>query len=197
MKRSRLLLGVAGVGIFLLGALVVFSPSTADAIPVGGLVESLGGPWVFAAAFGVLALIPLVTVVVARGVQGLDESTPPDPEDVYAVPAPGASFDEFVDGRGSVRERLFGDRHSRLRERLRQTVLATLMRTEGMSRDEARTAIAQGTWTDDPAAAAFLSDRQTPGTRARLLAVVRGESGFQHGARRTAIAIAEDGGVNR
>jgi hypothetical protein len=194
---SRLLLGVVGLAAFLLGALVVVSPSTAGLVPVGGVVEALGGPWVFAAVFAVLALVPLVTVMVARGLRGIDESTPPDPEDVYGVPAPGAAFDEFVEGRGSVRERLFGDRHARLRERLRETALATLMRTEGMSRSEARTAIEQGTWTDDPVAAAFLSDRQTPGARARLLAVVRGESSFQHGARRTAAAIADDGGVNR
>lgn len=197
MKRSRTLLVLVGGAVFALGALILLSPGLASAVPVGGLVEALGGPWVFVASFGVLGLVVVITVLLARGIQGIDESTPPDPERVYRVPSPGQSFDEFVGTGVSIRERLFGDRHEQIRQRVRQTALSTLMRTEGMSRQEAKTAIRKGTWTDDSVAASFLSRRQTPGTGERIAAALGSESSFQRGARRAAQAIARHEGESR
>lgn len=190
MKRSRLLLGVVGAGVFLFGVAIVVEPSTAAALPVDAAVELLGGPYVFVAAFGVVAFTVVVGVMLARAIDGLDESTPPDPEDVYRVPQPGHRFDAFVDGGGSVGRRLFGSRHEAVSRRVQQAAIATLIRTEGLSRSEAETAIEQGTWTDDSVAAAFLSERRRPSLGQRLVAAVRGESAFQQGARRAALAVA-------
>lgn len=195
MNRWRKAFAVVGVAVFLLGLLIVLSPSLGAAIPLEGLVSFLGGPYVFVAAIGVVSFVIAAGVVIARSVEGIDESTPPDPEDVYAVPRPGHRFDEFVDGEGSLRVRLFGDRHERARARLHRTALATLMRVAGLSHEEAREAIARGSWTDDQVAAAFLSDHRTPSVGQRLVAAVRGESTFQHGARRAAEAVDRlDGG---
>lgn len=190
MRRSRALLGLVGGAVFLLGVAITLSPSTADAVPLDGAVEALGGPYVFVAAFAVAAVVVLLAVLLARAIEGIDESTPPDPEEVYRVPSPGQGFDEFVDGGVNLRARLFGDRHERVRDRLYRTAVATLVRAEGMSRAEARESLERGTWTDDEAAAAFFADRRTSRARGRLAAVVRGGSTFQHGARRAAEAIA-------
>jgi hypothetical protein len=197
MSRARTLLGTLGLVVFVVGVFTVFNPAFAAAIPVQGVAESIGGPWVFVAAFGVLAVAVVVAVLLARGVEGIDESRPPDPEDVYRVPHPGQEFDDFVEDGVGVRERLFGDRHQRTRERVATAALTTLERTRGLSRDEARDAIARGTWTDDAAAASFLSSRRTPGLSERLVAVFRGESTFQHGARRAAQEVSRLHGGDR
>ena len=196
MNRNRVVLGAVGVVAFLLGTLTVLAPGTAALLPVDGLVAALGGPWVFVATFAVVAVAVVVAVLLARGFGGIDESTPPDPDDVYEVPHPGAEFDAFVDGRVAFRERLLGNTHERIRERLGMTALSTLQRA-GLSRDEARQALASGTWTDDDAAAAFLSSRRTPSLRERLVAAVRGESAFQYGARRAAEELARLEGGER
>lgn len=187
--RSRTLLGGAGLVAVAVGALVVVAPSSAELLPVDGIVEALGEPWLFVAAFGVAGLVVLVAVMLARAVGGLDESTPPDPEDVYRVPSAGHRFDQFVDGDADLRDHLFGDHHEQVRRRIRDTVLATLMRTGGLSREEARAAVENGTWTDDSVAAAFLSERQRPTFRERLAAAVKGDSSVQQGARRAAEAV--------
>lgn len=197
MRRTRVLLGAVGVVAFLLGAMTVLAPGVAAIIPVDGLVAALGGPWVFVATFGVVAVAVVVAVLLARGVEGIDESTPPDPEEVYEVPHPGAGLDAFLEGGVGLRERIFGNRHERVRNRLGTAALTTLQRT-GLSRDEARQALASGTWTDDDAAAAFLATGRVPSTRERLVAAVRGESAFQYGARRAADEIARlEGGDGR
>lgn len=190
MKRSRFALGVIGIAVFLFGVGTVLAPSTAGALPVDAVIELLGSPYVFVAAFGVVAFVVVVGVMLARAIGGLDESSPPDPEDIYSVPRPGHQFDEFVDGGGSLGRRLFGSRHEDVRQRVEQTALTTLVRAGGLSRNEAETALARGTWTDDPVAAAFLSERQRPSLGQRLVAAVRGESPVQQGARRAALAIA-------
>lgn len=190
MNRWRKLFAVLGAGVFVVGLLTVVSPSLAGAIPIDGLVAFLGGPYVLLAALGVVAFVVAVSVMVARSIEGIDESTPPDPEDVYRVPHPGHRFDEFVDGGVRLRLHLFGDRPERARMRLQQTAVATLMRTDGLNRSEAREAIATGAWTDDELAASFLSGRRAPDAGERLVAALRGESAFQHGARRAAEALA-------
>lgn len=190
MNRGRVFLGIVGLGVFLLGVATVVAPSTAAAVPIEGVVELLGGPYVFVAAFGVVAFVVVVGVMGARAIDGLDEATPPDPEDVYQVPVPGHEFDAFVDSGGGVTARILGNRHERARNRVRRTALSTLIRTGGMSRDEAEAAIREGTWTDDPVAASFLSTRHRPGLGQRLAAAVRGESSTQRGARRAALAVA-------
>lgn len=190
MKRSRLALGLVGTAVFVLGLAIVATPSTASALPVDPVVELLGGPYVFVALFGVVAFAVVLGVMLARAIAGLDESTPPDPEDIYQVPQPGHRFDRFVEGGGSVGRRVFGSRHEGVRRRIQQTALATLVRAEGLTRSEAETAIARGTWTDDPVAAAFLSERRTPSVTERLVSAIRGQSTFQQGARRAALEIA-------
>lgn len=190
MNRTRRWLAVAGTAVFLLALVVVVSPGTAGLLAFDAVVDAIGGPYAFVAAFGVIAFVVLVSVMIARAVEGLDESTPPDPEDVYRVPQPGHRFDAFVEGRGSLTRRLFGSDRETARARLQQTALATLMRVEGLSREEAKRTIERGTWTDDRVAAAFLSGRRQPSLGERLLAAARGESPVQHGARRAADALA-------
>lgn len=190
MRRLTGALAAVGLAVFVLGCLAVVAPEALEGLSVGSVTDDLGGPWVFVAVFGAVALVALLLVQTDRAVGGLDEATPPDPEGVYEVPHPGHRFDEFVTGGPSLRERLVGDRHEQASARVREVALATLTRS-GMSRDEARTALDAGTWTDDPVAAAFLATDESPGLGTRVRAALRGESAFAHGARRAADAIAE------
>jgi hypothetical protein len=195
MSRSRRLLAAVGIVAFLLAVVGVFTPDSLGGLTrsLDSLVDRLGGPWVFVAAFGVLALAAGLAAQAGRAVGGLDEATPPDPEGVHEVPRPGHRLDAFIEGETSLPERVFGDRHERVRERLRAAALATLRRS-GLTREEALEALERGSWTDDPVAAAFLSETRTPGLGERVAGLVRGESAFQRGARRAAEAVADRGG---
>lgn len=189
MRRTRIL-GAVGLLGAALAALVVVDPEAVGDLGVAGIAEALGGPWVLVAVFGAVALVFLFVLQGARAVGGLDEATPPDPEGVHEVPHPGHGFDEFLAGGVSLRERLFGDRRERVRDRIREAALATLTRS-GMSREAAQEAIETGAWTDDPTAAAFLATDRTSGPGSRVGAFLRGESAFGHGARRAVDEIAE------
>ncbi|MFB6171111.1 MAG: hypothetical protein ABEJ23_01155 [Haloarculaceae archaeon] len=180
--RRRLLVGV--------GVLTVAASLVAGRLPVGAATSALGGSYLLVAAIGAGMLVVVALALVARGIGGIDQTTPPDPEGVADVPTPGTGFDEFVDGRVSLRERFTGDRHEQVRTRLTDAAVTTLMRTEGLSRDGAAERVERGTWTDDRAASAFLAEGTGPGLAARLAAALRGQSTFQHGARRAAVAIA-------
>lgn len=195
MNRLRGLLAGLGVLATAVGFAMFVAPGLAAAIPIDGAVTVLGGSWVLAAVFGVAAVLVVLAVISMRAVGGIDQTTPPDPEDVYEVPHPGESFDRFLEGL-RIDERLSGDRHDDVRERLRDTACLTLMRVEDLDKQVARERVEAGDWTDDQVAASFLASGETPGLAGRILASVRGETGFRRGARRAALAVAnyEEGG---
>lgn len=194
MSSRRLLLGLAGAAAFVFGYVAMTVPGVAGLVPVdpGAADADLG--YLLVAAVGALAVLLVLVVLGARAVFGIDQADPPAPETPMEVPRPGESFDEFVSGDLGLRERLVGDRYREVERRLHQTAVETVMREQGLSRDEARRAVEQGTWTDDEEAAGFLASSWTPPLRTRLLAAVRGRSAFQRGARRAAEAIARQGG---
>lgn len=197
MNRLRGLLAAVGVVGVAVGLATFAAPGIADAVPVQAVVEVLGGPWVLAALFGAAALVVVLAVILMRGVGGIDQATPPAPEDVYEVPHPGNTFDEFLDGL-DVGQRLSGERHRDVRERLRKAACATLMRVEDLDKEEAVRRVDDGAWTDDDVAASFLATRETPGLGGRLVATLRGETRYRRGARRAALAVAAyDGGGRR
>lgn len=193
----RLLLGVAGIVAFVFGYVAVTVPGVASVVPVGPGAADADLGYVLVAVLGLLAVLLVVLVLGARAVFGIDQADPPAPETPQRVPRPGESFDEFVSGDAGIRDRLVGDRYREVERRLRRTAVETVMREEGVTRDEARRAVERGTWTDDEEAAGFLASSWTPPLSTRLLAAVRGRSAFQRGARRTAEAIARQGGGDR
>lgn len=181
------------VGILLSGVTILFAttPAFASAIPVSSIVSSLGGDWVFVAVFGGLAVVFILVTMAWRAVNGLDQTEPPSPEDVQTVPLFGSDFDDVVEKRAGLGDRFLSDKPAAVRQRVREAAIAAEMRTESCSRSEAERRVADGSWTDDATAAAFLSDEDgpSPPLSARVGAMVRGRAWFQRGARRAAAVI--------
>lgn len=195
--NRRLVLGLVGIVVFVFGYVATTVPGVADLIPVSPGAANADLGYLLVAALGVLAIVLVATVMGARAAYGIEQANPPAPETPQHTPRPGESFDAFVDGDLGLRDRLLGDRYHQVEHRLRETAVETVMQEHGVTRDEARRAVARGTWTDDKEAAGFLRSSYTPPLSSRLFAAARGRSGFQRGARRTAEAIARLGGGDR
>lgn len=78
------------------------------------------------------------------------------------VPVPGDGFDYLLTDPGN---------EDRVREILREVTIQSLVEDGGYGEDAARSAVLEGSWTDDPLVAAFLSEGvpdRTIGERVRL-----------------------------
>lgn len=183
----RYLLAFVGVVVFAVGLIVAFGPAGADLLPVDAAVERLGNDYLLLAAFAGVALAATIGALALRGVTGVAELTPPATERVASTPRLGTEFDEYLSRPSSPRS----DVHGAVHERLRAAAVQTIMRTEGVSRVAARQRLADGSWTDDPEAAAYLaSDSPSPlSWRWHLSAATDGETWAQRGARRAAAAV--------
>lgn len=197
-RRLRLPLTVLGGLAFAIGLLTIVAPAVTAAIPIEAIVALLGNDYILVAVLAGVAILVVLTALGARIVTGLDQTTPPDPEEVHSVPSFGAEFDELV-SRGGLRALLVTEQQREVRSRLRAAAIATVMHESNCTRSEARERVDRGTWTDDPEAAAFLAtsrgsepapeQAQAPGFVARLRTAFGGETPFQRGARRTAAEI--------
>lgn len=181
-------LGFLGVVAFGLAVATVLVPGLAAPLDVVGVV---GNDYLFVVPLGVAATVVVLGLLASRSVRGVDQCAPPDPEGLPTADAPGEAFDRLVTGGwrsapGAIRRRDW------LHDRLRSVAVGTLMRKEGCARPTARRRIADGTWTDDPVAAAFLAagpDEGRVSARELLLSVSNLEAPIQRRARRTARAV--------
>lgn len=190
MKLARATLGVLGIAVFGLAVITIFAPEAAAGVPVDDAVAALGNDYLLVGVFGVMGFAVVLGTVSVRSVRGIDQATPPSPEGIPTGPRPGESLDRLLERGPTLRERLFTDHREEVREQLRETAVRTLMRTSNCTRAAALERIEQGTWTDDPEAAAYLgADGGTSRRWSDAVAALRGESGFQRRARRTARAI--------
>ncbi|MFD1512713.1 DUF7269 family protein [Halomarina rubra] len=107
-------------------------------------------------------LVGLAAVVIAlQAVRDLsgpsDAPILPEPERRHVATVPGDAFDDLLTS-ASLYGRVDGssDRLA-IRDRLETVAIDVLTRYDGDTPEEARTRLAEGTWTDDPTAAAFFS----------------------------------------
>lgn len=184
------LMGTAAVGLGM--ALTVGGGPSADAITTTA-VERLGNDYLLVATVGAAAFVLTLLVIAFRGVAGIDQLAPPDPEGIPSAPRMGADFDQFVNRRATPRVALGSAEDDRVRKRLRAAAVQAVMDRQGCPRETARQLVETGEWTVDPEAAAYLGGRQAPRPpwNARLLAVLRGRRWSQRGARRTAQTIVD------
>lgn len=196
MNWRRLLVAGIGVVAFVLAVAMVVVPGAESVLPVDAAVEALGYDYLLVALLGVVALVVTLLVLALRAIDGQDQATPPDPEGIETVPRFGADVDEVIEAGLGLRTRFLGDGGEAVRDRFRETAVRTVARVENCTHADARRRVAEGTWTDDPAAASFLADGGGSVTwRTRVLSAFGGESPFQRGARRSAeaiVALAED-----
>lgn len=198
-RPLRAVLALFGGTILAVGAVAIARPSFARGLPVEAVLGVLGNAYVLVAIFGGVAMLVVLAVLGARAIGGINQTSPPDPEEVHPVPRFGESFDAFVDDAG-IRAWLLESRHEEVRTRLRESAIATVMHEGNCTRSTARERIDRAEWTDDPEVGAFLADSTEAGDvglGARVLAALRGESPFQRAARRSADEIARyDGEEN-
>lgn len=160
---------------------------------LGGVVVFDIGRWL---AFPIAALALLVAVnALARRRGARDRGETPDPERRAPVPIPGSDLSATVTEFRSGYERRLST-STRIREGLSDAAVAVLTRFRGLSEAEARRRVEEGSWTDDPHAAAFLAPELDPPNRSlreRLTGRMASETRFREGVRRTAAAVAAVG----
>lgn len=160
---------------------------------LGGVIVFDVGRWL---AFPVAVVSLLVAVnALARRRGARDRGETPDPERRSPVPVPGSDLSATVtEFRSGYERRLTPS--TRIREGLTDAAVAVLTRFRGLSESEARERVEEGSWTDDPHAAAFLSSElEAPrrSLRERLTGGLASETRFREGIRRTAAAVAAVG----
>jgi hypothetical protein len=174
------------------GVLVVGVVATLFGIAVvvrRGLAASLSLDYLFVTLVGLLAVVQGVRLANAR--RGTDRyaADTGDPERRFSVPVPGDELADDLRGLGPLSPH--GVEHrKRAREMLHDAAIETLVTQTDRSSEAAEAAVADGSWTDDPVAARFLSrDAPQVPLSTRFRGMASRESGFARGARRTVDAL--------
>ena len=145
------------IGILALGLALGLADRSAASNSIEALVELLGNDYLLVAIFAVFALLLALPVVLSGRPGALEQASVPEPEVPVAAPPPGASVDEEA-GRLHTVLPIVGSPHRReLRDRLRETAIRTVMRTDGCDRRTATERVDSRTWTADRRAARFLT----------------------------------------
>ncbi|EMA61808.1 DUF7269 family protein [Halorubrum lipolyticum] len=174
--RPLALVGVAAVAV---GFVAVANRGIAAAIDPSTVVVTLVG-----------------ALAVAQGVRYANErrgrdrriADPGEPERRAPATVPGSDLDERIARTTAASLGGYASRRE-LRERIRTAAVAAVARDRNCSTGAADRAVAVGTWTDDPTAAAFLSSDASYPVRTRLRAALRGRSRYGYGLRAAIDAI--------
>ena len=156
MSRLRQAVGVVGLLGSVLVLALVLSPATAAIRPVELVASALPTAQPDLLVAGVGLVVGLAATVLSR--VGSDDPVPPlvsiPPEPAQSSTATtGQEFDDAI---------ARTDRDEEIQESLRTTAVATLVQQSGFDPDRARTAVREGTWTDDRLAAAFVGSGPFP-----------------------------------
>lgn len=195
-RHGRVAVAVVGV-LGLAAAIVLVAGGEPGSGPdAAALVAAAGNDYFLAAGVAAVSLLVVVAVLGLRGVGGVDQATPPNPETVQDAPHPGVAFDRTVEGESRLPFRGDAEERDAVRERVRRAAVRSVMHRDGCSREEAQARVTAGSWTDDAAAAAFLSDGvRVPATR-RLLGTLSAGSRFERGAKRAVDELCRREGVD-
>ena len=159
MARSRPFLAVVGAAAVVVGVLVAIQP---------GLAGQVAIPTIPVSAIGGLALVFALLIGLRRRDTSFRDAEPPEVEAIREFPRPGTAFDESLrrtHGLGVEAARL----RRESREDLAAVTIAVLEVAEGYSPEAAEHALEEGTWTDDPVAAAcFAAEPPREGFRGLL-----------------------------
>ncbi|WP_049971294.1 DUF7269 family protein [Haladaptatus cibarius] len=182
--KDRPLITVVGILAIGGGLAVVFAPELAGFLSTGAIFVKL---------VGVLTLVQGLRVVQGRRNNDLLQAETDDPETNVTLPTPGTEFDErLLQVHSGPRKERFRAR-KKLRATLETSLVEAIVQREGCSKDEARTQLETGEWTDDAEAAAFLGGPSAPrrSWREWFRQSFGGQTRFQRRARRTADAVTE------
>lgn len=149
----RRLFLAAGVAAGLLGLLLVAAPGIAGDLAVSRILVYL---------LGLVALILAVLRIQRRRNAERRQTETPEPETPVSLPRPGGDVDvrirnlKRVVGRGQVKSE-----RQDLDTRLEELAIRVIARRDDVSRDTARSRLHDGSWTDDPLAAAYFAEGVT------------------------------------
>lgn len=168
MRRALGYVGAAAV----VGGVLVVAVDGLDSVP--GVAVAVVLVALAAVLFGFGALLD-------RRFSDAERPSPPVVERSYSVPVPGDDLDPTTgDASASVA----------FRRGLTRRVVAALVERRELSEDAAETAVDDGSWTDDPVAAAYLGDETVRfPLRVRLRSWFGGEDRTELSARRTVDAL--------
>lgn len=176
--------GVAGV----VGLALVFVP---------GLGEDVGVARAFVFVLGMLAAVLAVADVRTLAGSEVDQADPDDVEAGVEHSRAGGEVDDLLAAAARGYDRSTQDHRDEVEERVREAAFDVLARREDATRAEVETMLAEGSWTDDPYAAAFLGAIEVEDLplRERIVNALRPEARFARRATAAIDAIAEREGV--
>lgn len=152
---------------------------TAGAVGVGlalqpGLLGGLSVGEAGVLALGVAALLYALLPLALQHETHRRQAPPFEPGPVYEGEPPGGDLDRLFAKADGSRARSIDDRY-RLRRRLETSAVRAVQKRDDCSEAAASEALEAGTWTDDPVAAQYFSDRDgdvaaglPPGRRVRF-----------------------------
>lgn len=146
----RRLLLAAGVVAVVLGLALVAVPGLAGGVAVSRVLVYV---------IGVIALLVALARIQRRRKSERTQTTTPEPETPTGLPRPGSDVDTRIrnlrrlTGSGRVESE-----RQELDARLEELAVRVVARREDLTREEARSRLVDGSWTDDPLAAAYFSE---------------------------------------
>lgn len=176
LSRTERLLLVGGVLAVGAGLVVMAAPGLAGPVGAGEGVLFL---------FGLLAAIQTVRTAGDYWRRPYVEATLPDVEGVESGSVPGERLDGLLarDGRGARTYRRNVVRY------VRHVAVEVLAAETGRSEADVRASLDDGTWTDDPVAAALFTDDIDPSWPDAVRAALGVETAFQRRVRRAVGAL--------
>lgn len=174
-------LAILGAATVVTGFVVVFER---------GLAGRFDFSYTFVTLVGALAVVQGLRYALGRRKADRVSVDLGDPERRYVVDVPGDDLDARI-RRSGGRTRGAKRARERIRTRLQEVAAAELVATRDYTPTEADAAIRDGTWTDDAAAAAFLSETLTMPLRESLRARLAGQSPFRFGLSRVVAELEE------
>jgi uncharacterized protein (DUF58 family) len=173
---------------------VLFALSVAELVQPG--VLPLPGNELVLTATGGVALLYTLSAAYLRRRTGPEHAETPDVELGENTEVPGQDLQSLLQGFPG-RENVYSGVVPTRRDGLRRAAIALLTRYRGIDAATAREQVSEGTWTDDPEAAAFLADRTTgPPLRRRLRTLFALEPYRRRARAQTTDAVAAVAGVD-
>jgi hypothetical protein len=171
---SRSITVALGVAVALAGLAFSFVPGLATFLPLGDI---------FVFGFGVVLVLGATQSFYGRWQRDPEYGEFEDREASIELPRPGDEFDAELGSLGISRAARSRRRH--FRDQVTAVAVETLQRHYAISGEEAEDRLDDGTWTDDPFAAAYFSGtlEEVP-TGKRVREMLRRESAYQHRCKR-------------
>jgi hypothetical protein len=177
---TRRVTAALGALLALLGLVALAAPGLLTGLPANQGIVSL---------LGVVLLLGALREVQRRRSNDRAYAETPDTEETIDLPTPGDDFDRRFDALGMTRYRV-GERE-RIREEVSDVAAETVVRRRGLSPEDARRRLDEGTWTDDPYAAALFTGRPPAvGRLPKAREILRSEPAFKTRTRRAVDELA-------